>query len=208
MEDGGVGQQRQREAAEEQARRAAQSGDALSELIAEGLRYESKEDWRKAGKVYREAIALQPGESTAYANLGAVLSNSGHFVEAAQRYLEAKERRQVGSEDWAMATAMAFEMLRQEHCAAVAKPEWWNDEGLKALSARVVRAAPNFAAANCMRALVLSGLAGVAWELGPLSAAEVKEAATYYERTAALCDAPVRKAEYALLAYGCRSGFL
>ena len=25
----------------------------------------------------------------------------------------------------------------------MAKPEWWNDEGLKALSARVVRAAPD-----------------------------------------------------------------
>ena len=34
-------------------------------------------------------------------------------------------------------------MLAQEECVEVSKPEWWNDEGLKALSARVVRAAPN-----------------------------------------------------------------
>ena len=44
---------------------------------------------------------------------------------------------------WAEATADAFDMLKQEECAEVAKPEWWNDEGLKALSATVVRAAPD-----------------------------------------------------------------
>ena len=48
-------------------------------------------------------------------------------------------------------------MLTQEACAEVAKPEWWNDEGLKALSARVVRAAPDDWQANQMRAIVLAG---------------------------------------------------
>ena len=61
----------------------------------------------------------------------------------------------------------------------MAKPEWWNDEGLKALSARAVRAAPNHAAPNSMRAVVLSGLTGDAWKMGPRSAAELKEAATH-----------------------------
>ena len=32
----------------------------------------------------------------------------------------------------------SFSVMTQEVCAEVAKPEWWNDEGLKALSARVV----------------------------------------------------------------------
>ena len=45
----------------------------------------------------------------------------------------------VGSEDWARAMARAFDMLRLTECAEVAKPGWWNDEGLKALSARGVR---------------------------------------------------------------------
>ena len=40
----------------------------------------------------------------------------------------------------------------------VDKPEWWSDEGLKALSARVVRAAPNEVATNTMRAEVMSGM--------------------------------------------------
>ena len=85
-------------------------------------------------------------------------------------------------------------MLKTPTCDDVAKPEWWNDEGLKALSARVVRAAPNSAEANQMRALVLCGLNHNAWEVRPRSAAELKEAAIYYERAAALSNAPTVKA--------------
>ena len=90
-------------------------------------------------------------------------------------------------------------MLVQEECAEVAKPEWWSDEGLKALSARVVRAAPDDMTANQMRALVLS-----AWKEGPRSAAELREAATHWERAAALCPAPAAKAEFIGSAEGCR----
>tara|TARA_B100000795_G_C22498341_1_gene322972 strand:- start:103 stop:534 length:432 start_codon:yes stop_codon:yes gene_type:complete len=133
------------------------------------------------------------------------LKNSGHYVEAAQRHLEAKERFPVGSENCAKATADAFELLVQEECDEVAKPEWWHDEGLKTLSARAVRAAPNHLAAYCMRAAVLSGLFYAAWELGPRSAVELWEAATCFERAAALCNAPVGKAGLARDADECRS---
>ena len=125
-------------------------------------------------------------------------------MEAAQRFLEARERCRVGSAGWAKATAHAFLMLIQEECAEVAKPEWWNDEGLKALSARVVRAAPNDAEANRMRAFVLSGRSS-AWELGPRSAAELREAAAHYERAAALQTAPAVKAILAEEAARCRN---
>ena len=125
-------------------------------------------------------------------------------MEAAQRYLEAKDRRQVGSEGWARATASAFNMLIQEECAEAAKPEWWNDEGLKALSARLVRAAPNDGTTNVMRAHVLRGGDG-AWEAGPRSAAELMEAATYYEKSAALANAPAVKADRADFAASSRS---
>ena len=173
-------------------------------LLAEGARYGSKEDWRKAGKVYREAIALEPDEPTAYFNLGGVLTNSGHNVEAVQWYLGAKERYTVGSEDWAVATAVAFDTLRLKACAAVAKPEWWNDEGLKALSARVLRAAPNEEPAVDMRAYVLSGLLSDIWEVGPRSAAELNEAAAHFYRSAVLCNAPALKVGLAGLADHCR----
>ena len=82
-EESRAGQQRTREAAEEQARYAAQSGDEYDELLAEGTQYQSKDDTRKAGKAYREAIALKPNKPGAYYDLGAALCNSGHVVEAA-----------------------------------------------------------------------------------------------------------------------------
>ena len=124
-------------------------------------------------------------------------------MEAAQRYLEAKERYPVGSEGWAVATAWAFSMLTLEECAEVAKPEWWNDEGLKALSARVVRAAPDDLQANEMRAMVLAG-GSTAWEAGPRSAAELKEAATHYDWAAALQPAPAGKDQLIRVADWCR----
>jgi tetratricopeptide (TPR) repeat protein len=203
-EDGGVMQQQQREVAERAARCAAQSGDKYEELGAEAARYASQQDMRRAARTYREAIALRPDMPEAYFNLGGALGNSEHHVEAAQRYLEAKERYPVGSEGWAEATARAFTVLAQEACAEVAKPEWWNDEGLKALSARVVRAVPDDVQAHQMRALVLSGRCG-AWEAGPRSAAELKKAATHYDRAAALHPAPLGKGHFAGEAERCRS---
>ena len=110
----------------------------------------------------------------------------------------------VGSDMWAMGTAWAFNTLVQDVCAEVAKPEWWNDEGLKALSARVVRAAPNDGVAHQMRAIVLSGRCR-AWEAGPRLAAELRESATHYDRAAALCPAPAAKAQFAGDAAWCRS---
>ena len=105
---------------------------------------------------------------------------------------------------WPKATAHAFDQLRLEQCAEVVKPEWWNDDGLKALSARVLRAAPNEETALDMRAMVLSGMPGGAWEVGLRSAAELKEAATCFDRSAALCNAPSWKTEISGLADWCR----
>ena len=174
------------------------------ELLAEGAQYGSQVDTRRAARAYREAIALRPDEPEAYFGLGAALANSAHHVEAAQRFLEAKERYPVGSDMWAKATAQAFHMLVQEECAEVAKPQWWKYEGLKALSARVVRAAPDEMQAHKMRAMVLSGLPAGAWESGPRSAAELREAATHFERAAALSAAPAMEAQLAETADLCR----
>ena len=111
-EDGGVMQQDLCEIAGRAARIAEQSGDVYDELIGAGARYFSKEDWRRAGKAYREAIALRPQAPDAYYDLGAVLVNLGHYVEAAQRFLEATVRYPEGSEEgWAQATARAFDTV-------------------------------------------------------------------------------------------------
>ena len=158
------------------------------ELLAEGLRYASRAafreamDWRRAARALCEAIALRPDEPMAYFNLGSVLSGSGRAAESAQRFLEAMGRFPVGSEPWAKATSSAFDMLTEKECGEAATPEWWDDEGLKALSVRVVEAAPNYVKANKMRAVVLDGSSVVAWEVGPRSSAELKEAAAHYEQ--------------------------
>ena len=52
-------------------------------------------------------------------------------------------------------------MMMYRESTEVAKPEWWDDEGLKGLSARVVTAAPSESAAHCMRAMVLCVQDGV-----------------------------------------------
>ena len=54
-----------------------------------------------------------------------------------------------------------------------------------------------------MRVMVLSGLSD-AWETGPRSAAELNEAATHFERAAALHPAPAGKANFADAAALCR----
>eukprot|EP00964_Phaeocystis_antarctica_P111575 scaffold75924_cov63-Phaeocystis_antarctica.AAC.3 len=183
---------------------AAQTGDEYSELLAEGARYASQQDARRAARAFREAIALRPDKPTAYLNLGAALFISAMHVEAAQRYLQGRLRLPVGSKYWAMATAEAFDLLQLPECAEVAKPEWWNGEELKALSARVVRAAPENQLAINMRAMVLGGLSAGSWEAGPRSVAELSEAATLFDRAAALHPAPVAKANLAGYAERCR----
>ena len=89
------------------------------------------------------------------------------------------------------------------HAAAGGVRRGWNDKELKTLSARVLRAVPNDTMANFMRACVVSGEAG-AWEVGPRSAAELKEAAAHWDRTAALSNAPALKAQFASAADACR----
>ena len=99
------------------------------ELLAEGLRYASRAafreamDWRRAARALCEAIALRPDEPMAYFNLGSVLSSSGHEVESAQRFLEAKARFPEGSEPWAKATASAFDVLQHGQSAVLAVPQ-------------------------------------------------------------------------------------
>ena len=180
-----------------------QAGDKYQQLMAEGWRSASVEDWRRAAESYLDASRLRRDEPVACLNLGAAFNALGHEAEAALCYLEAQKRAPAGSECWAHAAATAFDLLRLKECDAVAKPRWWNDEGLKTLSASVVGAAPNFVGAHRMLAIVLSGLCGGVWEVGPRSAAELKDAATHFERSMALCGAP--SGELTRCADWCRS---
>merc|ERR1740139_1301003 len=188
---GGVLQQQNREAAEHSARVAESTGSEYVRLVAEGSRHVADQNFHKADKTVRKAITLEPGQPTAYYNLGVALGNSGRHAEAAPLYLQAAARYPEGSEDWADSIGAAFNKLRLPECAEVAKPGWWNDEALKTLSKAVLRATDS-QAGHGMRAEVLSGQLP-AWESGPSSAADLKEAATHYERAAALTPAPGQK---------------
>ena len=128
-------------------------------------------------------------------NLAAALQRSYRVAEAALMLLMATELFEEGTENWATSAASAFELLKHPDCDEVPKPEWWNDEGLKALSARVVALAPDEAASCNMRARVLCGdaLTKARWNAGPRTAAETKEAATWFRRAAMRTRIPAVK---------------
>ena len=63
--------------------------------------------------------------------------------------------------------------------------------------------APIQVEAQQMRAAVLDGQCS-AWEVGPRSAAELREAAVHFDRAAALHTAPAIKAEFANMSVWCR----
>ena len=197
-------QENYRKVAEQQARSAEKSGSEYSRLLADATRHLAEGDNRPAEAAFRNAIALDPRQPSAYFNLGVLCSNEDRSVDAAHNFLDAATRFSEGCADWASSTALAFDHLISPECNEVAKPEWWNDGELKALSAMVVRAAPNDARANQMRARVLSGPCG-AWEAGPRSAAELMKAATHFERAAALHPALAVRDALAGNAAWCRS---
>merc|ERR1740139_1612344 len=181
---GGVLQERCREVAEQEARLAESTGSEYDRLVAEGIRHIADQNYHKADKTLRKAIALEPGQPWAYKNLGVALGNSGRPAEAAPLYLQAAARYREGSEGWADSIASAFNKLCLPECAEVAKPEWCKDEALKTLSKATLRATDS-QVGHAMRAQVLAGKLP-AWESGPRSATDLKEAATHYERAAAL----------------------
>jgi len=110
-------------------------------------------------------------------------------------YLKAMELDEEGTEHWALAAAQAFDVLRQPACREMPKPEWWNDEALKVLSARVVAVAPDGHQQCAMRAVVLSGDAiyTTSWNAEPRTAAEIKESATWWRRCARVALSPAEK---------------
>ena len=126
-------------------------GMQYDRLVSSGIACDLEGNLVGAKMAFREAIALKPHEPTVYFNLAQTLQKSGDVVEAVQRYLEAQERFQLGSEEWAMATARAFYLLQHEPaCAKVAKPAWCcNDDGLTVeIASAVIKAAETEARAN------------------------------------------------------------
>ena len=201
--------ERTRSIAEAQARRAERTGSEFSKRCAAALALMTEGDHNAAAKAWRKIIKQWPDEPMAYRNLAVVLQQSRRLVEAAPMLLKAMELHAEGTKGWAKAAAAAFDMLKTSACDEVPKPEWWNDESLKALSARVVALAPDSGDACSMRAHVLSAGSvwqagnGSTWNAGPRTAAEIKEAATWYRRAARVTHSTADKLRDEGLAHRC-----
>ena len=162
-------------------------------------------DHNAAAKAWRKIIKKWPDLPTPYFNLAIGLNRSDRSVESAQMFLKAMELYEDGTKYWAESAAGAFDLLKHPDCCQMTKPEWWNDEGLTALSARVVAVAPDMSQSCFMRARVLSGdaLSESPWNAGPRTAAEIKEAATWYRRAAMVTHTPADKLRYERCASQC-----
>lgn len=154
-------------------------------LMAEGACHSAGARFSQAEKSFRNASALEPHQPAPYFNVGAALNNAGRYAEAVPNFLEAAERFREDSAMWANAIVMAFSILQSDKCSKVAKPEWWNDEGLRTFSQKVVSAmdkdptrAMNIRLGHQMRCTVLSGETN-AIESAMRSAADLKEAAKH-----------------------------
>ena len=175
-----------RSTAEAVARRAEATGDEYDKRVAAALALMAESDYHAAARAWRKIIKEWPENPFSYFCLAVVLHGSLRIAEAAPMFLKAMELGEDGTEEWAEAAAAAFNLLRLPDCDEVPKPEWWNDEALKALSARVVALGPDSHQSCSMRAYVLSGdaLPDAPWKVGLRTAVEIKESATWFRRAA------------------------
>jgi len=175
------------------ARRAEATGDEYDKRCAAAMALMAEGDHHAEAKAWRKIIKQWPHEPGPYYNLAIALDQSLRPHESAPMYLKAMELYEDGTQRWADSAAAAFDVLMTPECRDVAKPEWWNDEALKALAVQVVAVVPENAFTCAMRARVMCGdaLGLVHWKAGPRTAAEVKEAATWYRRAAEVADLPV-----------------
>jgi len=197
--------QHDRSLAEAEALRAEATGSEYDKRFADAVALNAEGDYHAAAKAWRRLIKERPEDPVPYRNLAIVLKRSGRFGEAFPMLLNAMELYRDGTKAWAEAAASAFDTLKTPDCHEVPKPEWWDDEGLKAVSARVVVLAPDDLNVCTMRARVLSGdaLSKAPWNVGPRTAAEIKEAATWYRRGAMVAHTPADAQRHERLALRC-----
>ena len=198
--------------AEAAARTAERTGDEYDKRCAAAQALGVEGDLHGEAKAWRKIIKqwAHQAEPTPYVNLGVALHRSGRLAEAAEMHLKAMELHEDqgrhGTAHWAKAAAGVFNLLKNDACREAPKPEWWNNEGLKALSARVVALVPDTSLACVMRATVLSR--GTGWsqldDPETRTALELKEAASWWRRAARATREPATTS----LEYEARATFL
>jgi len=129
-----------RNVAEQQARFAQKSGSEYDRVLAEATRHLAEGRCQPAEAAFRKAIALNPAQPSAYYNLGCIyMIGMGRVAEAAPNFVRAAALHLEGTVEWAGYISTAFETLADPECREVAKPVWWNDKDLMALSKTVTR---------------------------------------------------------------------
>ena len=193
-----------RSLAEAEARRAEMTGDECHKQFADAYQLMADNDNHGAARAFRKSIKMEPEQPSPYFNLALVLDRSNRPVEAVPMFLKAMqifgdaskscvaEKKSAALQNWARAAAHAFDLLKTSQCHDVSKPGWWSDDGLKALTARMVAVVPDISTVCVMRAAVLSSPL-LAHEHPPWiadaesrKASDIKEAATWWRRGAEL----------------------
>ena len=193
-----------------QAAQLAETGGEYEQLTVEGVSLCNAGDFSGSSRIFRRLIKMKPECPDAYMDLAVVMSRCSKVSQAVPLWLKAMECYEAEAKDegssafqrgtsvvqWAQCVHKVFSWVVQE--PEVPTPEWWNDEGLKALSARVVNVLPDDWGALAMRAQVLSGhhfeldvyqRIVQPWGAGPRTADDMKEAAVMFRRSAVSDDA-------------------
>jgi len=174
--------------------------DEYTRLMGVGAKLLRKGNYANAAKAYSKAIMLESDRPGAYHDLAVTLGRQGDEKGAAQMFLQAMVKYPAGTEAWAECAVWAFNSLLRPQCDDVAKPDWWNDEKLMALSSLVASVMPQSDLAHVMRGEVLSARAGK-WPAEPRSSETLREASMCFERAADLADDPRGKASLRQLAH-------
>ena len=181
-------------AAEIKARDAKETGSEYDKLLAHAMSLGNQGDLQGSARAFRRLIKMKPTDPEPHSHLGMVLFRSHNMPEASQLYLKAMELDHKGR-SWAMTAASAMAVLMMDACCDVPKPEWWSDEGLKALSAEVVAILPDddYESVNAclVRAQVLAGVvvgaSDTPWpRLEMRTSKELEEAGFWFRRYGAL----------------------
>ena len=128
--------------------------------------------------------------STAFDGAAGGAPSQSDLQQAAQEYVLAVERTAPAagavSLHWAERAIAAYALCsNQSELSSMARPSWWKDDALKAMSASVLAARPDFVLAWRLRGEVLSALlGGASWVAAPRSAAELLEAGKCLQRAA------------------------
>ena len=143
-----------------------------------------KQHYHEAKEMFASAVRLDDSRCEAHFGLSSAFSALESPTRAAEAAMRSMARCEVGSRQWAFATAAAFTAIQTAPEDEIMEPDWWRDAELKRLSELVVTAAYELPLAHQMRAAVLRGGEQVRWVAGERTPSELAEADEALRRAA------------------------